>query len=161
MTRNALPDDERAASIAITHALTLAITAILITSLLVTAGNYLTEQRNSVAQSQLRDVGGDVASLIDRADRLNETGSSVNATFDANYPDRIAGEPYTVALVPDSGDSTNATLYLNASELGQSVAIQVQTETPMTDSRTSGENPTVKLCTDTSGAHTIALGRCS
>ncbi len=160
MRRNALQTDDRGASIAITHALTLAITAILITTLLVTTGNYLTNQQDKVAQSQLKDVGGDVASVIDRADRVNETGEQVNATFEASYPEQIAGEPYSMALVPNSSDRTNATLYLNASELGLSVTVPVRTDTPMVNSRTRGENPTVRLCADGGGNQRIALRGC-
>jgi len=155
-----IADDDRAASIAITHALTLAISAILVTSLLAATGNFLTTQQDRVAQSQLQDVGGDLATVIERADRVNATGEAVNATFEPDYPAQVAGEPYTIALVTDPGDPTSATLYVNSSDLGQSVAIDVETATPMVDSRARGENPTVSLCTDASGRHRIALRGC-
>lgn len=153
-------DDTRGASIAITHALTLAITAILISSLLVSTGGFLQSQQDRVAQSQLRDVGGDIASLIDRADRLNATGETVNATLDAEYPRTVGGEPYNLALVPSNADRTRGTLYLNASGLGLSVAIPVATDTPMAESYARGDDPTVRLCSNGSGGNNITLRRC-
>lgn len=151
--------DERGASIAVTHALTLTITAVLITVLLVTTGNFLHAQQNTVAQSQLRDIGGDLSSLIDDADRLNRTGE-VNATLSASYPDTIAGEPYTMELVPENGTrDTTATLYLNATDLDLSVSVPVATDTPMTRSQARSENASVKLCSGANG-QTIVLRRC-
>jgi len=155
--------DERSASIAITHAMTLGITAILITSLLLSTGDFLQSQQERVAQKQLQDVGADVASLIDEADELNATGNEVTANLSASYPSTVGGEPYTIALVPDGGATraTSATLYLNASELGLSVSVPIETDTPMEESRVRGNNPTVRLCVETlTGQQVIVLGRC-
>ena len=139
--------DDRGASIAVTHALTLAITAILITSLILATGNFLNAQKDNVARQQLSDIGGDITLLIDRADQLNQTGSSVNATFETAYTDRVTGEPYTIILIPDNGKrDTEATMYLNATALDISVAMQVSSDTPMVESRVRAGNPTVSLC---------------
>lgn len=142
-----IESDNRGASIAVTHALTLAITAILISTLLLATGNFLNAQNDDVARQQLTDIGGDVSSLIDRADRLNKTGSSVNATFETTYTNRVAGEPYTIILIPDNGTrDTEATMYLNATALDISVAMRVSSDTPMIESRVRAGNPTVSLC---------------
>lgn len=161
MRRRTFRDDERSASIAITHALTLAITAILVTALLVSAGNYLQSQQQAVARQQLQDVGGSLASLIGEADSLNSTGETVNATLSTSYPRRVAGEPYTVILIPERGDRTRATLYLNASAVDVSVEVAVATETPMDESRVRAGNPTVRLCPNGADPQSIALRRCS
>ena len=159
--RGTFSDDERGASIAVTHALTLGITAILITTLLLSTGNFLQSQQERVAQQQLREIGGDAASLVGDADDLNETGTEVRANLSASYPQSVAGEPYTIALVPQSGSAgTNATIYLNASDMDVSIEVPVTTDTEMRQSRMRGSSPTVRLCYDGSDQF-IVLGRCS
>lgn len=161
MNGHSIHDDDRSVSTAITHALTLGITAILVTALLLSTGNFLQSQQHAVAQRQLEDVGGNLASLVGEADRLNGTGENVSVTLSATYPSRIAGEPYTIALAPTSTDNRTATLYLNSSALDVSAEIAVATETPMRESRVRGGDPTVRLCPNGAGPQYVTLGGCS
>lgn len=153
---------DRAASIAITHTLTIAITAMLITGLLLSTGGFLERQQNRVARQQMHDITGDVTSLIHGADQLNETGKTVSVTLDPSYPETITGNTYTLALVPDPGDPTSGTLYLNMSRSGLSVEQKISTRTTLNRSFLSGEDPTISLCPGAGGAdQEIRLGRCS
>lgn len=154
-------DDERAVSIAVSHTLTLAVTGILVTTLLIAAGGFLQSQQTSAARAQLQDIGADVGTLIDRADSLEGTGEEVNVTLSGDYPARVTGEPYDITLVPDgTGPSTSATLYLNSSATPDPVGVRVQTDTPMERSFTRSENPTILLCWDGTD-HYITLRSCS
>lgn len=93
--------DRRGVSIAITHALTIAITAILLSTLLVGTGQLLDNQETRVAQQQFSEIGSDVTSQIDRLDRLSATGEEVNATVRPTYPDRVVGSQYTINVTDD------------------------------------------------------------
>jgi len=94
-------DDNRAVSIAITHALTLAITAVLISGLLIGAGQLLDQQENRVTRAQFDEIGGDVLSHVNSLDRLDRTGAQVNVTVEPSYPSRVVGEPYQINITDD------------------------------------------------------------
>ncbi len=154
-------DNERAVSIAVSHTLTLAVTGILVTTLLIAAGGYLQSQQETAAREQLRDISADLGSLVDRLDSLSVTGEKVNASLTANYPPRVTGEPYDIALITEgAGRSTNATLYMNSSAVPDSVGVKMRTDTPMEQSFTRSENPDVSLCWDGTDQY-ITLGSCS
>lgn len=156
-----LRDDTRGVSIPVTHAMTLAITALLLTSLLLAAGSFLNSQQDTVAREQLAEIGGDLASHINAVDRLNGTGESVAVTIEPGYPRTVAGAPYNVELRTGSTE-TNATLILDSSAVGQPVRIPISTDTHIDDSDTTarGESPTVVLDNDGSGNHCIGLREC-
>lgn len=97
--------DDRAVNIAITHGLTLAITTVLISGLLIGAGNVLTSQEQQVAQAQFDEIGGDLTSQLNTLDRLNETGEDVNVTVQPNYPEHVAGQTWNLELI--GGDDSD------------------------------------------------------
>ncbi|QSG14887.1 DUF7266 family protein [Halapricum desulfuricans] len=114
MTDRRFHGDTRAASIAITHALTLGITALLITTLLFSTGSMLDQQKERVIRAGLLDVGDSVVTELHEIDRTVANGnvsSDVNTTV--TYPDRVGGVVYTVRLSVAS-DGT-VTLYANSS----------------------------------------------
>lgn len=152
--------DKRAVSVAISHTLTLAITAVLITILLVGAGDFLQTQQDSAAREKLSSIGADVASLIEKTDSLNATGEQVNISLDMNYPTRVTGETYRVRLSPES-NPRQAMVYINSSTIPEPIGIKVRTDTPMEESgfRSGSNFQSLSLCS--TGGHTITLGRCS
>lgn len=147
-------DDTRGASIPVTHALTIAITALLMVGLLLGAGQFLEGQQQTVARQQLSNVGGDIVDQINTLDDLNASGETVTATLEPTYPRTIAGKPYTLALVTDGPRS--GTLHLNSTVLSRSIRLPVRTDTPLRQSKARGEEPTLRLC-DTDE---ITLGGC-
>lgn len=156
--------DDRAVSIAISHTLTLAITAVLITTLLVGAGGFLQEKRTDAAREQLRGIGGDLSTLIDRADSLNATANRANVTLNGSYTRRVAGEPYNIELEPDGpGENTAGLLILTSDALGdRELRIEVRTDTPMngTNAVARGGDPTVLLCSPPGEDSYITLTEC-
>lgn len=151
---------DRGASIAITHALSIGITALLITGLLLSTGNFLQQRQEDVAIQELRDVNGDMAAIIHDIDDLNKTGETVTVTLSPDYPQTITGKPYTIALIPDSTDPTEGLLYVNMSSSGLKDTIEISTDTHLEQSFARGENPTVGLCAGPSGSQSITLGGC-
>jgi len=104
-------DDNRAVSIAITHALTIAITAVLISGLLIGAGQLLDRQEDRVAREQFSEIGSDVVSNINSLDRLNATGKGANATVTPTYPARVVGENYWINITNDDSSFPFDTSY--------------------------------------------------
>jgi hypothetical protein len=104
-------NDNRAVSIAITHALTLGITAVLITGLLIGAGGLLEDQENEAARGSLQEIGSDTVSHINSLDNLNATGEQVNVSVRPDYPDRIVGEEYSINITNDASNHPFETEY--------------------------------------------------
>lgn len=144
--------DQRAASITVHHALTLGITAMLITGLLLGAADMADRQQNSAVRMQLTDIGGTLASQIHAADQLNETGTSVNATLRTELPRRVAGVPYQVSIDPSRAQE----LHLYTDNPSVVVRFSVETETELADDvNISSEALDVQLCSGSS----ITVGR--
>lgn len=115
-----LRGDARGASIPLTHALTLAITALLIAGLLLGSGQLLDRQQERVTKKGLRDIGESVTSELARIDRLAGTGPETNASSRVVYPSRISGENYEIALLDRP---TGAVVFTNESTLAHRTEI--------------------------------------
>lgn len=155
-------DDTRGASIPMTHALTIGITAVLMGGLLVSAGVFLSNQQATAANAQLGDVAGDVVGQLNTLDRLNASGEAVNTTLEPRYERTAGGASYTIALVPDTTGSppyTEGTLFVNSTALSQPISLPVSLDTRIEGERVRGGNPTLALCND-GGDQFVTLGAC-
>jgi hypothetical protein len=149
--------DTRAVSVAVTHALMIGITALLITGLLIGTGTLLENQQDRTAQQQVDQVGADLLSHVDRLDQLNDTGETVGTSLRLDYPATIGGGPYTLALVDGSGPlRTEWTLQIEVEAVDRTVHYPIANHTSLTESRARGDEPTLSLCTNGS----ILLGEC-
>ncbi|WP_254862463.1 DUF7266 family protein [Halovivax gelatinilyticus] len=93
--------DDRAVSIAITHVLTVGITAVLISGLLIGAGSMLDTQREQSAEATLETIGERLAGEISGMDRMASENSE-SATIRTDHQRFASGSQYTVEL-RDSG----------------------------------------------------------
>jgi len=148
--------DTRGVSLALTHALTLAITAILVSGLLVASGSLLDAQEQRIGQTQISEISSDAASYIYEFDRLNETGNAT-ATAKPSYPPQIVDSySYRIELRED-GDT--AILRVEVDRLDLSTEIEIETETPVDPASDSGGDGEIEinLC---SNPQEITLGGC-
>jgi len=124
-------NDTRAVSIAITHALTLSITAVLITGLLIGAGGLLDSQESRAARDSLSEIGSDTVSHINSLDDLNATGEQVNVSVTPEYPDRVVGEAYTINITNDKAahpfEGTEYALVVRSDALSAPIWYPLQT----------------------------------
>lgn len=90
----------RALSTALGYVLTLGITAILVSGLLIAGGNFIEDQREQVIETELEVVGEQVASHINAADRLNQSGGADGTTvaIEQPFPGDVAGASYSLTL---------------------------------------------------------------
>lgn len=90
--------DDRGVSITVTHALTIAITTVLIAMLLMAGGTLLENEKENSAQTSLETVGERLSDEISNVDRAAvRTNDEVTAT--ADHPRTVAGSSYTVELL--------------------------------------------------------------
>ena len=127
--------DDRGASTTLGYVLTLAITAVLVSGLLIAVGTFVSGQNERVTQSELDVVGQRLASDVEAADRLAEAaGGGPNATVvvRSRLPETVAGRTYRVA-VDESGE-----LVLSAGDPDVSVAVRVVTDYPLSNATLGG-----------------------
>jgi hypothetical protein len=133
--------DDRAVTPAVTHALTIGISTILITGLLVGAGGLLDDQRSYVVENGLENVGGAVTSELVRMDQFDTDGVDADVTFTTSHPTTVAGKTYDVVLEPGS---PRTTLYLDATgESELTVLYRFENETSVCESAVDGGEITV------------------
>jgi hypothetical protein len=101
-----LQTDERGISTLVSHVLALAITSILIISLIVAANTYLENQKEQVTRSGLETVGNRLAAEVSQVSRL--TDRSANVTLYATHQSKIAGAPYDANIEHGSECETTA-----------------------------------------------------
>lgn len=142
----------RAVSVTVTHALTIAITLVLLTMLFVSSGTLLDSNESDVTRTQLGEIGGDVASLINTLDGLGQQNGNVTTSLGPSYPRDIpagSNERYTIAIRHgENKPQARATLYLNSSVLGSPVALELSTTVPLAESETFGNEMNLRLCVD-------------
>lgn len=148
------PGDERAISVTVSHALSIAITTVLVSGLLLGAGPFVESNERRVADSQLSEIGHSVASQVTTLDRLNATGENVQTTVDLRYPRSIAGSySYTVELTADG-------VVVESPRLDRSAAVTLDTDTTLAASQANAPDLRVTLCETTTGDVVISLGGC-
>lgn len=133
--------DDRAVTPALTHALTIGISAILITGLLVGAGGLLDSQRTYVVENGLENVGGAVTSELVRMDQFDTDGVDADVTFTTSHPTTVGGKTYDVGLEPGSPQSTLSLEATDESEL--TVRYSFENETDVCESAVDGGEITV------------------
>jgi hypothetical protein len=152
--------DDRAVSVAITHALAIAITTVLLSGLFVASDTLLESQENRVGQDQVDEIGGDVATYLHSFDRLNKTGTGVNATAEPKYADQIVNTySYQIRL---ENESDTARIIVEPNRLGRESVYELELDTKVEPSQARGGTIQINLCSPpSSGKQTyIILGEC-
>ena len=125
----------RGLSTTLGYVLTLAITAILVSGLLIAGGNLVQDQRNQVIETELEVVGEQVASHLNSADRLNQSGyGETNVSIKQPFPADVTGQSYRLTLEEDE----DATLRLETTRPSVTVEVELTNPTAMGQSTASG-----------------------
>jgi hypothetical protein len=130
---------DRAVSTAVTWALTLLITTLLLTGLLIATGAQIQDRSESVTRTELSVVGQRLAADLTSADRLAATGAS-RVRLRTALPDRVASGPYRISLRAPSGDAT-----LVVESDGTAVRVPVGNRTAVRNSTVPGGDVWVVL----------------
>lgn len=135
-------DDTRAVSIAVTHVMTIGITAVLVVGLMVGAGTMLDTERESSAEGSLETIGERLASEIASVDRyatmddtsdpdgIDVSRSDTDVTVTTSHQSLVAGATYSIE-VRDGGPGDcgplieDATSCLRLDAHGEDVTVYV------------------------------------
>lgn len=136
------PDADRAVSITVNYVIALAITAVLISGLLVGAGGYVEDQRERVVREELEVVAEQLAAGIADADRLAAADAvSRSVRVGVELPRRVARESYRVRIteVPDPGSGpARHELTLRSARSDVSVSLTLTTSVDIARGSTAG-----------------------
>ncbi|MDS0282978.1 DUF7266 family protein [Haloarcula onubensis] len=127
--------DTRAVSPAVTQALTIGITTILVTGLLLSGGAFLKTEQEDIARQGLIDIGAGVSSDLVRLDQFDAASGTRNISFTSTYPDRVGGDGYRVHLTPGP---TETTIYVNTTASSFTTAVRFRNTTAVCERRVRG-----------------------
>lgn len=158
--RRLLPD-ERGLSTTLGYSLTLAMTAILITGLLIAGGALIEDQRERIAEEELSVTAEQLASGFGDADRLASTSTDGELRVTVWLPDRIAGGQYTITTENHStadDQPARATIVADAQAVDVTTELSLRTSVPVAN-RTVVGGPLVisHLDTDSDGDRELVI----
>lgn len=153
-------------STAVGYVLSLAITALLISGLLIAGGNYLDNERDRVARDQLDVLGEQVAGGVENTDRMagGAAGSPV-AFVRVTLPSRIAGSQYRItvdnttgAMAPDRPYAYELVLEATSPDITAERRLTVRTHHPMIEGTVAGGDVVVGYHDETGdGQHELVI----
>lgn len=122
--------NDRGVSTTLNYVLSLAIASLLVTGLLLAGGTFVENRQEEVIRSELEVIGQQIASDINRADRMLTAGNDeTTVVVNQSFPKRITGTGYDIQLNP--GDDE---LELSSVDPEVVVTVHVQTESTLVDS---------------------------
>ena len=131
--RSSPRNDARGTATTLSHTLTLAMTSLLVLTLMMGVTGFLDDQKSQTAEGELRTIGNRLAGELSNVDRLGKQGGGV--TVQTDHPNTVAGSPYDARLEHGSGACANVNddtcIVLTASEFDVRETIPVHNETEL------------------------------
>jgi len=128
--------EDRAVSTTVSYTLTLAISALLVTGLIVAGGDYVDDRQEQVIRGELTVIGQQLASDVAQADRLAVAADSSDPTIrlTQSFPQRVTGTGYRITLGPGGSEM----IVLESIDPEIRVTVGFAAETDIGDSTTNG-----------------------
>jgi hypothetical protein len=135
---NRLYHDQRGVSIALTHVLTMGITAVLISGLIIAAGGAVETQGERAAQGELTTIGERLGTELTALHRVaGPTNSTM--TIETSHPERVVNTGYRVRLTSNySNCQTDACLVLETRAIETPVVISIRDDIDTVESTAQG-----------------------
>lgn len=123
---------DRGLSVAVNYVLSLAIATMLLSGLLFTVGDVVTDRKDAAVRGELEVLGERVAAGLHTADRLTQSGATT-VTVGVELPPRVAGADYRVRL-----NASGERVELETVDESVLVTTPLRNETAMSESVTDG-----------------------
>lgn len=159
--------NDRAVSVAVTHVLAVGIVTVLLTGLLFTAGNVLENEKQGAAKDELDTIGNRLGSEMAALDRTSSAAADERITLDTEYPDRVSGSTYTVALrsgsdcsgplLDDSATETCLVLSTSVLDDDRVVPVHIDDDITVVDGSTGGGEIRIVYENTTGSSPTITI----
>ena len=122
-----MADVSRGVSTTLGYVLNLGVAAILVTTLMLSAGTLVEDQREQAVRTELEVVGERVAADLSAADRLARASDGGSVRYVVEVPDRVAGTTYDVRI----NQSGTETIVLVSDRPRVEVTVPYDTEIPV------------------------------
>jgi hypothetical protein len=126
--------DTRAVSPAVTQALTIGISTILISGLLLSGGQYIENRQEDTVRTGLQDIGSGVSSDLVRLDQFQTSGLDEDLLFTSAYPSELGGQGYRIEVV----DGSPVTITVSSTAEDLSTTVRFESDTDVCDSTIGG-----------------------
>lgn len=127
--------DERGQAITLNYAIGLGIGVVLVTGLLIAGGEFVHDQRERAARSELRVLGQQLGADLAAADRLAGAGeSNTSVRVSHSLPNTVAGSTYSIQLV----EAGTPYFLLETNDPSVTIRVDLTNETQVTESTVSG-----------------------
>jgi PKD repeat protein len=133
--RSGFRRDTRSVATTVNYVLAIALTTILVSSLLVSASGYVDDRRERAVRAELETVGSALAADVAEADRLSQQGRNVTLRMD--QPEVSTADSYTAAVTTDC-PTVETCLRLRSAGPSVTVVVPVANETPLSLGSTVG-----------------------
>lgn len=150
--------EDRAVSVTVNYVMALALTAILISGLLIAGGSVLEDRRESVTREEFTVLGEQLAAGIGEADSMASTGAE-DLRVAVRLPDSVGGSSYLVRVTevnPPTDQPGEYVLTLSSPATEVSWNATVRTGRPIEETQVSGGSIVVVL-RDDGGSTEFAL----
>lgn len=127
-------DVSRGVSTTVGYVLNLGVATILVTTLLLSAGTLVEDQRQSAARTELRVVGERVSADLGAADRLARASDDGRVRLTVRVPTRVVGTTYEIRL----NESGNQRVVLTAENPDVQVSVPFESRTNVPAANHSG-----------------------
>jgi hypothetical protein len=130
--------DRRGASVALTHVLTLGITAILVSGLLVGMSGMVDDQRERAMRNSLETVGERLGTELSYVEEMSPRATGI--TLRVEHPRSVAGRRYRIQLSGDAATCNGAPpcLRLDADSPAVTVVVSLRLDVPVAESTIPG-----------------------
>ena len=123
--------DDRGVSMTVSYILGLSIAFLLVIGLFLTAGDFVTEQRETSIRTEMEVLGEQIATDITLADRMAQTTTdNETVVVRRSLPSRVSGTGYTISVT--GGDDPHLVLTSQDPEITVEVQFSNQTDVEMT-----------------------------
>lgn len=129
-----MADVSRGVSTTLGYVLNLGVAAILVTTLMVSAGTLVDNQQDRALRTELDVIGDRIASDIAATDRLARASDGGGVRYVVVIPRRVVGSSYEIQI----NESGNNQIVLDAGRSDVSVTVDFASETPVESATRSG-----------------------
>jgi len=127
--RTAARSDDRSVSFVVNYVLVIAITAVLITGIIIAGGSFVEDQREQVIAGEMRIIGNHVAGNLEQVDRYVRAGLGPpsDAYINQSFGTDVTGSTWSVEL-DKRGDTSQVVVNSTRPEVSVRVNTTVQTD---------------------------------
>jgi hypothetical protein len=122
--------NDRSVSFVVNYVLVIAITAVLITGIIIAGGSFVEDQREQVIAGEMRIIGNHIAGNLEQVDRYARAGPTSEAYINQSFGTDVTGSTWSVEL-DERGDTSQ--VVVNSTRPEVSVRVNATTQISVDD----------------------------